>query len=75
MFVVSYRTLSSVLFRYYIFGDEGGMATHGTISEFDRAQQDWVTYTECLEQHFAANYVNNDDKKHAILFSIGGGDT
>ena len=40
---------------------------HGTVSEFDSAIEDWVAYTECIEQYFEANDVVDAAKKRAIL--------
>ena len=46
------------------------MAKHGSIGEFDRSQEDWVSYCEQLEQYFVANDVKNADKQRAILLSV-----
>ena len=51
------------------------MAKHGTIAEFDRSQEDWVEYTERLEQYFIANEVVDASKKKAILLSVCGAAT
>ena len=45
------------------------MAKHGSIGEFDRSQEDWVSYTE---QYFVENDVKNADKQRAILLSACG---
>ena len=52
-----------------------GMAMHGSIGEFDRTQEDWVSYCERLEQYFVANDVKNADKQRAILLSVCGAST
>ena len=51
------------------------MATHGSIGEFQNAQEDWQSYVERLQQYFVVNYVNNADKQQAILLSSVGGQT
>ena len=48
------------------------MAKHGFTGEFDRSQEDWVSYCEQLEQYFVANDVKNADKQRAILLSVFG---
>ena len=48
------------------------MATHGSLSEFDSAREDWTSYSERLEQYLLANGVTADDKKRAILISTSG---
>ena len=47
------------------------MATHGSIGEFNAAIEDWISYTERLEQYFTANGVATAqaDKRRAILLS------
>ena len=44
---------------------------HGTIGEFDSNQEDWASYTERLQQYFAANDIA-EDKQKAILLSACG---
>ena len=39
------------------------MATHGTIGEFNIAQEDWLAYVERLQQYFTANDVDNAEKQ------------
>ena len=51
------------------------MATHGSIGEFNSGVEDWASYTERLEQYFAANDVEDADKQHAILLSGCGAST
>ena len=48
---------------------------HGTISEFDRNQEDWTVYSERLQNYFVANDIDNDEKKRAILLSVCGSST
>ena len=52
-------------------------ATHGIIGEFDSAREDWVSYTERLEQYFTANDIKaeEEDKRRAILLSVCGAST
>ena len=45
------------------------MAIHGGIAEFDSATEDWVAYTERLDQYFIANGVDDAGKQRAILLS------
>ena len=37
------------------------MATHGSISEFVPGYEDWVSYTEWLEQYFTANGIEQEE--------------
>ena len=48
------------------------MAQHGTSGEFDPAKEDWVSYTERLQQYFTANDVDDPNKQRAILLSACG---
>ena len=50
---------------------------HGSMGAFDRSQEDWLSYTERLEQYFAANGIKDDeaDKRRAILLSFCGAET
>ena len=50
---------------------------HGSMGAFDRNQEDWLSYTERLEQYFAANGIKDDeaDKRRAILLSFCGAET
>ena len=43
------------------------MATHGTVDEFIPRREDWVSYTECLEQYFTADAIKQEeeDRWHA----------
>ena len=36
------------------------MATHGSVSAFDRSEEDWTSYIERLNFYFAANDVSAD---------------
>ena len=48
------------------------MATkHGSIGEFDSSVEDWTSYTERLQQYFAANDVA-EGKQRAVLLSVCG---
>ena len=51
------------------------MATHGHIKAFYRATDDWTAYCKRLEQYFAANDVDDAEKKRAILLSYCGAPT
>ena len=63
--------------RYNTFGDEDklNMANHGTISPFEQGKEDWTSYSEHLEQYFAANDVTDAGKQRAILLSSCGAPT
>ena len=64
--------LSSALF--YIGDEEKNqtMATkHGSVCEFDSSVEDWTSYTERLQQYFAANDVA-EGKQRAVLLSVCG---
>ena len=51
------------------------MTTHGTIGPFEQGREDWTSYTERLEQYFAANGVEDAGKQRAILLSVCGAPT
>ena len=51
------------------------MANHGTVGEFQAAQEDWLAYVERLQQYFTANDVDSADKQRAILLSSVGAST
>ena len=51
------------------------MSTHGTVGPFVPGREDWVAYTEWLQQYFAANDVDSANKQCAILLSSCGADT
>ena len=51
------------------------MAMHGSVSEFNSAQEDWCSYIEGLEQYFAANDVKDEENMRAILLSVCGPST
>ena len=42
---------------------------HGSVSPFEGSQEDWRSYTERLQQYFAANDVRTAEKQRAILLS------
>ena len=48
------------------------MATHRSVSAFDRSKEDWTSY---LNFYFAANDVTAETKKQAILLSGCGAST
>jgi len=51
-------------------------AKHGTVGEFHTDHEDWVSYTERLEQYFIANSISTEgDKRRAILLSSCGAPT
>ena len=51
------------------------MSTHGTVGPFVPGRDDWILYTEWLQQYFAANNVGSTVKQRAILLSSCGADT
>ncbi len=51
------------------------MATHGRLSDFDSALEDWESYVECLDMYFTANDVEASEKRRAILLSAYGAPT
>ena len=57
------------------FGDEDGMATHGSVTVFEQSKEDWTSYVERLNFYFTANDVADDGKKRAILLSACGAST
>ena len=48
---------------------------HGSVGPFDSSQEDWRSYTDRLEQYFAANDVAGARKQRAILLSACGAST
>jgi len=48
-------------------------ATLGQVEPFDPQVDDWVLYTERLEQFFVANGITDDAKKVAVLLTVIGG--
>ena len=42
-------------------------SSHGKLGEFMVSKEDWKSYTECLQQYFAANDIDNAGKRRAIL--------
>ena len=50
-------------------------AIHGSIGHFDSSTEDWISYSERLEQYFIANDVKEGNKKRAILLSNCGPQT
>ena len=51
------------------------MARHGIIGEYCSTREDWLAYTERMQQYFAANDVKRADKQRAILLSSVGAST
>ena len=51
------------------------MATHGRLSDFDGANEDWESYVERLEMYFTANDVEDPVKQRAIFLSACGAAT
>ena len=52
------------------------MATrHETISEFDNSSEDWISYTERIQQYFSANEIEHMEKQRAILLGCCGPQT
>lgn len=43
---------------------------HGGIGEFNPAKEDWISYTERLQEYFIANDVKDGARQHAILLSV-----
>lgn len=48
------------------------MATHGRNGEFNSQREDWMSYSERLQEYFTANEIESADKKKAILLSVVG---
>ena len=51
------------------------MATHGWIGEFNPQREDWTSYTERLQEYFAANEIAEAAKQKAVLLSVVGVET
>ena len=49
------------------------MATHGNMETFDLERgNDWPMYTERMGQYFAANTIESEAKKRAVLLTCIG---
>ena len=44
-------------------------SAHGVVTAFDGDQEEWVEYTEQLENYFIANDIDDGNKKRAILLN------
>ena len=58
--------------RYTGNEDKLRMATHGKIGESNSRREDWMSYSERLEEYFVANDIKSAKKKKAILLSAVG---
>ena len=45
---------------------------HGVMTAYNKQNEDWMSYTERLEQYFQANGVIDADKQRAIFLSVCG---
>ena len=66
--------MTSATSSHYIGDDDKriGMTRHGIIGEYYSTREDWLAYTERMQQYFAANDVKSADKQRAIpLSSVG----
>ena len=76
--LISIQALRLLPARYYNWrrGSKAEMASpvHGTMGPFDSNQEDWLSYTERLQQYFTANDITDEHaaKKRAILLSVCG---
>ena len=52
-----------------------GLATHGTVSQYQQSKETWATYVERLNHYFIANDVADEGKKRSILLSACGSST
>ena len=46
-------------------------AIHGSVGEFDASKEDWTSYTERLQQYFAANDIPEEKQRAVLLSSCG----
>ena len=51
------------------------MATHGQMGEFNSQREDWMSYSERLQEYFTANDIKSAEKKKVILLSVVGSET
>ena len=51
------------------------MAKHGSLGEFNQKTGDWKSYIERVQQYFAANDVEDENKQRAVLLSSVGDKT
>ena len=50
-------------------------STLGRVDEFDGTRDDWLQYVERMEHFFAANGIDDADKKRAVLLTVVGAAT
>ena len=68
-----FQCLDHVCTTSHYIGDENGiMAKHGSLGEFDHTKGDWKSYVERAKQYFLANDITDEDKQRAILLSCCG---
>ena len=48
------------------------MVTHSRIGEFNPQREDWTSYTERLQEYFAANEIEEAAKQKAVQLSVVG---
>ena len=48
---------------------------YGLVTQFDCSKEDWIEYTERLENYFVANEVTDEGKRRAILLTAVGRQT
>ena len=46
-------------------------AIHGSVGEFDASKENWTSYTERLQQYFAANDIPEEKQRAVLLSSCG----
>ena len=47
------------------------MSSFNIIGQFDLAREDWLSYTERLQQFFAANNINATKQQATLLSACG----
>ena len=47
------------------------MANHGNVGEYDPQKEDWMSYSERLQEYFTANDMNAAAKKCTLLNMVG----
>ena len=49
--------------------------SHHSFGEFNEDKEEWLSYTERLQEYFTANEVEGEEKKRAVLLSACGATT
>ena len=51
------------------------MVTHGQMGKFNSQRENWMSYSERLQEYFTANDIKSAEKMKAILLTVVGAET